>query len=143
MRRKRGKRKLTTQRRLSVPERLYRILESAIDGGRIPQIVQTDTPTLLSLTLYSEHKLVAIALELLRMQFRQKEGLIQMLSEIQARAQDLCVFESILFCAWARFARVSCCTRCFTTPLRACASAGFGCTEAHTRACTCRARSGS
>ena len=68
---------------LSAPERLYRLVGAAIEGGRIPLIVQADTPTLLSLTLYADPKLVSIALGLLRMQFREKEILLGALGEIQ------------------------------------------------------------
>ena len=72
---------------MSHAERLYRLLSAAIDGGRIPKIVEAEPSTLFALALYSEPKLVSISLELLRVQFRQKENLIDALSEIQVCAR--------------------------------------------------------
>ena len=47
-----GGRLTATRRSVSAPERLYRVVLAAIEGGGIPRMVDADSSTLMRLTLY-------------------------------------------------------------------------------------------
>jgi hypothetical protein len=68
---------------------MYAFVAGAVGGAILPQIVRVHIETLLPLTLYDDAKLVSASLDLMQLEFLQKENLIRALSEIQARPHGL------------------------------------------------------
>lgn len=96
---------------------MYAFVAGAVGGAILPQIVRVHIETLLPLTLYDDAKLVSASLDLMQLEFRQKENLIRALSEIQARPHGLARMRtmSAYSCAMLYFLGLVLCSGRLTT----------------------------